>query len=327
VADAGGLAADWEGPQRHDLVLPEAGNLRAAIDWCTDSGQVELGLSLAVALENFWVTTDPAEGLRRFEALFAQAHDVPAALRARSLRGYSSSAGPAMGTTGIDFPRRLLQESLDVSRELGDEKGVAIILHRLAVQAYWEGDRARARELAEESLAGHRNVGFNKGALQALSLLGDLEWDEGRTERALELKEESGRLAHEVGFRWWECNNLGQLGMWALHLGRPEEAARRARESLAISHAIDYRVGSVFAMGLAAAAAAVDGHWEQAGRLWGAVEAETERAPIPGWFFEEEGDFGSYVLAEPGPGFEEAREAGRSPPFERTVDEVLGGVL
>src|SRR6266511_1858291 len=44
-----------QGPQRDDLVLPEQHNLRAALDWTVGSDP-ELGLELAVAVENFWVT-------------------------------------------------------------------------------------------------------------------------------------------------------------------------------------------------------------------------------------------------------------------------------
>ena len=322
VANLGGLAADWEGPQRHDLVLPEAGNFRAAVDWCTERGQVELGLSLAVALENFWVTTDPHEGVRRFEALFAQAQDLPAALRARALRACASSTGPGAGTEDWEMRRRLLGESLDLYRALGDERGVAIILHRLGVLASWDDDPARARELAEESLAGHRSVGFVKGELQALSLLGYLEWEAGRKEHAFELKRESARLARQVGFRWWEAGELRELGMWALALGRPSESYALARESLAICRAIAYGAGSFWAVTVLSAAAAVDGRWGQAGRLWGAAEAEVERAPIPGWLGEQD-EAAAYVLTEPGPGFEQARAAGRSLSFEAAIDEVL----
>jgi predicted ATPase len=324
VADAGGLAADWDGPQRHDLVLPEAGNFRAAIDWCTERGQVELGLSLAVALENFWVATDPHEGCRRFEALFAEAQDVPEGLRARALRGYASSTGPLAGTTDWEVTRRLLSESLNLYRELGDERGVALLLHRLAVLATWDEDAPRARELVEQSLAGHRKVGFAKGELQALSLLGHIEWHEGRKEHAFELKQESARLAAHVGFRWWEANELGELAIWALEFGRPSETEALARESLAISRAIDYRVGSFWALTLIAAAAAVGGRWAQAGRLWGAAEAEVERAPIPTWMDEQE-SLAAYVLKDPGPEFGPQREAGRSLPFDEVIDELLAG--
>jgi predicted ATPase len=79
------------GEQRHDLVIPEQANLRAAIDWAFDADP-ELGLRLAVSLENFWVTNNPEEGVRRFEALLARAANAPPVLRARALRACGGSA-------------------------------------------------------------------------------------------------------------------------------------------------------------------------------------------------------------------------------------------
>ena len=70
------------GPQRHDLVIPEQANLRAALDWSLDA-EPELGLRLAVALENFWATNDPTEGVRLLEALLARGPDARTKLRAR----------------------------------------------------------------------------------------------------------------------------------------------------------------------------------------------------------------------------------------------------
>ncbi len=62
VARSANLAAEAEGPQRHDLVIPERDNMRAALGWALESGEHELGLELVVALENYWATSLPAEG-------------------------------------------------------------------------------------------------------------------------------------------------------------------------------------------------------------------------------------------------------------------------
>src|ERR1051325_3929536 len=56
------------GRSRLDLALPEQANLREAIDRALADGRVELAADLVLALEIFWVTHDPFEGMRRTQA-------------------------------------------------------------------------------------------------------------------------------------------------------------------------------------------------------------------------------------------------------------------
>jgi predicted ATPase len=44
VAQSANLAADVEGPQRHDLVIPERDNMRAALTWAFEENDMELAL-------------------------------------------------------------------------------------------------------------------------------------------------------------------------------------------------------------------------------------------------------------------------------------------
>jgi predicted ATPase len=321
LAESAGLAADDERPQRHDLVIADQSNIRAALDFLVETDALEAAMRLAVALENFWVTNNPEEGVRRIGALIERVEEVPPLLAARTLRVYGSSVGTIGHQDAVDA----FERSLAAYRGIGDERGAAIILHRLAVAAWARGEREEARRLAEESLAGNRKCGFVKGELQPLGLLGHLDWEEGRPERALELIQESVRLAHEVGFRWWEAGNLNTLADYALKLGRFPDADRWAREALEIASAIGDRARTLAALARIAAAAAAVGRADDAGRIWGAVEAEAERASVPGWS-KRASDLAA-LMGEPSDGFERAREAGRLLPFERAIDEVLRGVL
>ena len=91
LAESASMSAESDYGRRYDVLPPEQDNLRAAIDAALSTGEIELGLRLAVALENFWVITDPLEGKRRFDALLSEANDVDPILRARALRCYSGS--------------------------------------------------------------------------------------------------------------------------------------------------------------------------------------------------------------------------------------------
>src|SRR5580765_678217 len=148
------IEALGRGPQRHDLVMPEQFNLRAALDWANDA-DVELGLRLAVALENFWITHDPAEGMRRFEALLVRADKADPILRARALRDYG---GTSQMAGDLERAEQAYAESGELFKAAGDEAGLATIVFRFGVSAAWRGDVERAHALYEESRAMFRRL-------------------------------------------------------------------------------------------------------------------------------------------------------------------------
>ncbi len=322
LAESAGLAAEDEVPQRHDLVIADQSNIRAALDFFVQRREVELALRLGVALENFWVTNNPAEGVRRMAALLEWVDEVPPLLRARALRVYSS---PAVFLGQVDAAADALERSLAGFRALGDEHGVAIILHRLAVGAAHRGDTAQARALCEESIALHRRSGSKKGECQPIGLLAHLEHDEGRVEAAIELMTESVALARDVGFSWWHCGNALQLAEWALELGKSDEAERWGREALPVAHGIGDRLHCMGALMLLSRLAAEAGQLGRAGRLWGALEAEEARVtiPLPPWWAE------NRALHDPAAGTaaDSGFDAGRAEGRRLALDEAVAAAL
>ena len=266
--------------QQHEVVLPEQDNLRAAIDWATESGDFMLALSITLALDSFWVANNPQEGARRVASLVQAAGKLPPELRARALR----ALGGLRYIAG-DFERgtALHEESLEAFRELGDELAAAHLLHRLAVEAARSGDHARARALSDESLSVHRRHGSPSGEAMALGVLADLAAKEQRREEALELSLQSVSLAGEVGFTWWQVHYLYFACEMCLDLGRPGEAERWGREGLQLAVQIGDRQMTVYLLALLSAAAAAQGEEERAGVLWGALEREELRGPVGQW--------------------------------------------
>ena len=281
LAESANLSVDaiGLGPQRHELVLPEQHNLRAAIDWATGA-DVELGLRLAVSLENFWVTHDPVEGMRRFEALLDRANDAALPLRARAMRDYGACADVS---GDYEKARIALLQSGELFRQAGDESGVATAVFRLGVIAVRTGDVQLGRRLWEESLETWRRLGDSVGELQAVGNLGWYEFEHGDFERGWDLTERSLELAREVGWTWWIVGRMGELAERALDAGRTDEGERRGREFLALAREIEDRTNTVFGLGMLAWAAASRGDAERAGVLWAAVEAEETRGPLAMW--------------------------------------------
>jgi tetratricopeptide (TPR) repeat protein len=281
LAESANLSVEalGRGPQRHDLVLPEQHNLRAALDWADDA-DIELGLRLALAVENLWITHDPAEGMRRFEALLSRADEVDPILRARALRDYGGTAQMA------GDPERAEQayaESGELFQAAGDEAGSATIVFRFGVAAAWRGDFGRARSLYEESRVTFRRLDDAIGELQVLGNLGALEFNQGHPERAIELIEQSLELARKVGWVWWETSQLANLGEIALVVGRTADGERYARETLALARETGDREVMVYALGQLVWVATEAADDERAALLWGAIEAEEARHALPRW--------------------------------------------
>jgi predicted ATPase len=281
VADSANLSLEAldRGPQRQELVLPEQHNLRAAIDWATES-DVELALRLMHALENFWMTQDPVEGTRRYGQLLERAGDLDRLLRARAFRDYGSAWHMQ---NDMPHAERAYERARELFVEAGDARGVAEMDMRFGMVAMRVGDAERGLKLLEDSLECFRRLGYTIGELQALGSLGYWTSELGDTERGGTLTEQSLQLAREAGWSWWEANQLGQLAERALVAGRIEEGERRAREYLAIARKIADRLGMIDGLALLAWAAAASGNAERAGELWAAAAAEDATAPSPTW--------------------------------------------
>jgi predicted ATPase/class 3 adenylate cyclase len=316
LGETANLAGESEGPERPEIVRAEQDNFRAAIDWAIER-DLELAFRLTIALEQFWVMNDPFEGVRRLEAVLQRGSEVPPVLRARALRVQGESAWVAGDYEGGGHS---IEESLSLFRELGDEPGVAIGLHRVAVGAMFiEKDHARARQLLDECFQHSPNA---KVVADAVAKLGSLEYAEGNMERALELLEEAAVRCKEVGFTWMEAQAVIDAADAADQLGRTELAWERARQGIKLCQQCDDRQLMLFALARVARLAASGGEDEKAGRLWGAIEAEESRGRVGQW--ERQREEHASTVVKDSPEFERGRAAGRSLSLEEAVEYAVG---
>ena len=299
LAESSGLRLDTLGklPQRHDLVLPELHNLRAAMDWAV-ANDPELGLRIAVGIENIWVTHDPREGRRRFERLLERAGDVDPYLRARALLDLGGCSEWSGDTKSA---RAAYEEAEALFAQLADASGVAEARFRLGVVAHREGNHERARELWQESLDEWQRLDHEIGQIQALGNLGRWEFEYGDDlDRAAEMMQRSLEMARRVGWTWWEVGVMGDFAELSLVRGDVEEGQRRAREYLARAREIEDRTNTLFAFGILAWAAAERGDAERATTLWAAAEAEEASAPESNWAASK-GKYAAHIPDEPRP--------------------------
>ncbi len=295
-------AGDTEG--NIEIALAERDDLRAAMDWA-EANDARFGLELAVELMNFWNVAGPEEGLGRVRRLLDSAAEVSPELRAKALRVCAAAADLA----GHDeLAEQAGAESLDLYQQLGDDEGVAMLEHMMAVGAWRREDWDRMRELTEHAVALARDR-FTSLEITSYWLSGQLALHDGDMEGAVDFTRRSAEMAHDAGWVWWESGQRHELLMLALRREDLDEAEREGLAALEMERTQENRLWALYTLaGLAQVALARD-DLERAGLLWGAAEKEGER--LPRWPDERARRIGSLVEENREPVLA-ARESGRA---------------
>jgi predicted ATPase len=320
LAESARLVSESEPGERPELVRPELDNFRRAIDWAQEH-DLELAFRLAVSLELFWVLNDPFEGARRLGALLETDGAVPPALRAQALR---TLAEAAITAGDVETGARAMADSLAEFERIGDERGIAIVRHRLSIAATNAGDLPRARQLIEASLATCSRLPDPKLEADCFRSLAWIEHADGNLARAVELNEQSIVLLDQIGHTWLLRGALVESADLARELGQMQKAEERAREGLRVAIAMGDRTGAVFSVATLAQNSTAAGELELAGRLWGALEAEAERAPVGSW--ERLRDEAAWTIVRDDPEFEHGRREGRRLSLDEAVALALGSI-
>jgi predicted ATPase/class 3 adenylate cyclase len=318
LGESAGLISESAPPERPELVRPELDNFRRAIDWAREHDP-ELALRLAVSLELFWVLNDPFEGTRRLGELLETDAPVPPTLRARALRSVAEAAATA---GDVETGSSAMAESLAEFERIGDEHGIAIVRHRLSIVAQRAGDLPRARQLVEASLATARRLSDQKLEADCMRSGAWIEHADGNLARAVELNEQSIVLLEQIGHTWLLRSALLESADLARELGEMQKAEECARGGLRVAVDLSDRQGMVYAIATLAQVFTAAGELERAGRLWGALEAEAERAPIGAW--KALCDEAAQTIVRDDPAFGSGREAGRRLSLDDVVECALG---
>jgi tetratricopeptide (TPR) repeat protein len=138
----------------------ENGNMRAVFRWAKEHGEAgnveaaETGLRLVIALERFWRgRVYLREGLEQTVAVLAIGRPA-GAIRARALK-VAATLADARG----DYPtaHSLLEEGLQILRELGDERSLVDTLQNLGNVLFAQEDYAQARSFTRNLGPSSRN--------------------------------------------------------------------------------------------------------------------------------------------------------------------------
>ena len=196
-------------------------NLRMALSWLIEQAETEMVLRLAYALWHFWwMCGQVIEGCSWLE----RALELPSQEETGSRALFRSRALSAMGTLAglqgdLEQAERLCQESLAVSRQLGDVQSIVTALWMLGYVAREKSNYVLARTLAHESLQLARNTHNMPGINYSLETLAVVALDQGSYQEARILIEESLEICRQVGDIWETARSLWLLALALLFQG------------------------------------------------------------------------------------------------------------
>jgi non-specific serine/threonine protein kinase len=195
-----------------DSLEADLGNLRSALAWLDETGQIE-GLSrLAGALGYFWHLHRHAdEGRRWLERALAVPDGVAPTVRSRCLTALLRS----LPEDGSDRQLSLAEECLALRNALGDEVGITEAIFFVGHAYLGRGEEQRAIECWEDALA--RASTQNDLFVSALlhTNLGDLCFDRGDDQRAEVLAEEALALSRRLGNNYLTALALASVAQLA----------------------------------------------------------------------------------------------------------------
>jgi predicted ATPase/DNA-binding XRE family transcriptional regulator len=227
-----------------DRLETEHDNLRTALAWSLESGQSELALQLAGALQYFWDLRgywsagnkwlNDALALNQPEPSGRAAADADAARRAKALYGAGRTHFGAL----FDFAgsRAIVEQSLRLWRELGDKWWMAVALEHVGFMLSGD-DVQTARARLEEGVSLAREVEDPWPLAMCLVRLGSVL---PRTEHAEagRVREEAVAVARSLGDKSVLSQALFGLATDHLLEGNLTGAAPVAEEALAEARAI-----------------------------------------------------------------------------------------
>jgi predicted ATPase/DNA-binding NarL/FixJ family response regulator len=341
----------------------EHDNIRAALAWCLDASEPELGLSAAGLLSWFWIVRGYVqEGRRQLTALLGLAASSPEPLRAEAMwtigslalhqaaygdaramfeasmqirreRGETAAllaplsglGAVAMQQGNLALAETYFEEALKIQQALEDRMGMAESLNSLANVAQDRGDLSRARLLYERSLSLQPAIAPYRADV-VLHNLGVVSQEEGDLVAARVLFQQSADVKRQLGDTSGLALSLAKLGEVASSLGDHAGAHAYLSESVKLHHDIGDRSGIAFVFERFALAAVAHNQATRALRLGAAAHALRREvgAPLPAAASSQMEASLRHARASLGPTAADAAwAAGQQLPLEQALEEAL----
>ncbi|MFN2518496.1 MAG: AAA family ATPase, partial [Jatrophihabitantaceae bacterium] len=306
----------------------ELDNFRAAMEWTLCDGQrPELALAIATPLWWFWWESGQ---MREGATWIKRALEVAAAaLPAQRGAALRAAAALARNSGDLDGARKLGEQALEVAREAGVPKGLAMAFNSLCMTATGQRDFDSALGYVEQfrlqaELAGEERglavVANNRGTV--LRCVGRLDEAEAGFTEAVDRFRDAGDVRGEAAA-------LGNLGVVARRRGQLDQARRLGLESLLRYRELALDEGQLDAIEALAILELGEGRAGPALRLLTVTDRERRRLGAPIFVADESDDRDAAVTAAhralDASSVEDISAGARRVPLASVVDELLAG--
>ena len=228
-------------PESLQILDSESGNIEKSFKLAVENNYTEFGLRLAFAMGKYWQLRGYlSDGIRRFESVLPEKPEIKDSIYCKvicQLGNFARLKGD------VDRARKLIEESLQISRDMGDRSGIKDTLVRLGILEYDQGRFEEAAKSYEESLAINRESGDKLSIAILLNNLGNVYSNQGDYSRAFKLYEESLATRREYGDVLGSAICLNNLGIIAYEQGEYEKAEDLLQESLKFRYQMGDRQG------------------------------------------------------------------------------------
>ena len=248
-----------------DQLEREHDNLRTALRWYVQAGQIKASLEMVDHLRDFWskrgyhtegidqativldlpgaagLTIERAGALATRAWLLVRHGDYPSAIAdgeevltlcaSHNCHALEPVVLNTLGlayeqTSTFDAARTMVAQALAIAQDVGDGLTMLRALTHLAITAARDGDAARATALFDESISISRASGDDDMLAFALWAKSTYAWTTVGSHAARRMAHQSLALYRQLGFPWGTIQCLRQLAALALADGDAERAVR-----------------------------------------------------------------------------------------------------
>jgi len=259
-------------------------NARAALRWAEERQEATLGLRLARAFGEFWVShghmREAEEWLERMLALDERVGEqgVSLILRAEVLYLFGERL---VSLEKLEQAEALATAALERARQSGDQSGMSVAWSILGMAAKARGKLDEAATCFAESDTQARRTEYLSIRGMALRNRAELAWIQGDLARATTLAEEGRLLAQSAGIPFVVAGQATMLGHLAHQQGNYALAKTRYREALALYRTFGSPTYTAWCLEGLAATLCAEGRDASATRLCAAAAALREQAQTP----------------------------------------------
>ncbi|HEX2618680.1 MAG TPA: LuxR C-terminal-related transcriptional regulator [Phototrophicaceae bacterium] len=252
------------------LLEVEIDNLRAALQWSLEGGDILCGVRIVSGTGLYWVVYGRQdEGIRWSQRLMARVDEVPLTDQAHLFRSTIYLTSYRDREAAIWLGR----QSIDMARKSGDKMQLAMALMMLS--GVLVGD-TELEPLAQQALTLYQKLDDKSGLAWVYNVFGEHARICGDDEGAIRAYAEALAIAEQIGETRLQYTVLYNSAFVAQHKGDHREAVRLLRRSIAICRDMGVPTAPVALLSIAGSLGAA-GEPLQAARLFGAAQAILQR--------------------------------------------------